>query len=67
VIPEQTIVDAFDTFVAGCEGRLRAALSATLGVEVGPDAAADALAHGWQHWDRVRSMDNPVGYLYKVS
>jgi DNA-directed RNA polymerase specialized sigma24 family protein len=66
VIPEQTIVDAFDTFVAGCEGRLRAALTATLGVEVGPDAAADALAHGWQNWDRVRSMDNPVGYLYKV-
>lgn len=66
MIPEQTIVDAFDTFVVGCEGRLRSALTATLGVEVGPDAAADALAHGWQNWDRVRSMDNPVGYLYKV-
>ena len=66
MMPEQTIVDAFDTFVAGCEGRLRAALTATLGVEVGPDAAAEALAHGWQHGDRVRSMDNPAGYLYKV-
>jgi DNA-directed RNA polymerase specialized sigma24 family protein len=60
------MVDIFDTFVAGCEGRLRAALTATLGADVGPDAAAEALAHGWQNWDRVRSMDNPVGYLYKV-
>jgi DNA-directed RNA polymerase specialized sigma24 family protein len=66
VIPEETMVDVFDTFVAGCEGRLRAALTATLGADVGPDAAAEALAHGWQNWDRVRSMDNPVGYLYKV-
>jgi DNA-directed RNA polymerase specialized sigma24 family protein len=66
VIPEQTMVDAFDTFVVGCEGRLRAALTATLGSEVGPDAAAEALAYCWMHWDRVRSMDNPVGYLYKV-
>ena len=60
------MVDVFDTFVAGCEGRLRAALTATLGADVGPDAAAEALAHGWQNWDRVRSMGNPVGYLYKV-
>ena len=61
VIPEETMVDVFDTFVAGCEGRLRAALTATLGADVGPDAAAEALAHGWQNWDRVRSMGNPVG------
>ena len=66
MIPEQTMVETFDVFVVGCEGRLRAALTATLGAEVGPDAAAEALAYGWLHWDRVRSMDNPVGYLYKV-
>jgi len=66
VIPERTMVETFDVFVVGCEGKLRAALTATLGSEVGPDAAAEALAHGWQHWDRVRSMENPVGYLYKV-
>jgi DNA-directed RNA polymerase specialized sigma24 family protein len=66
VIPEQTLVDAFDAFVADCEGKLRVALTASLGAQLGPDAAADALAHAWQHWDRVRSMDNPVGYLYKV-
>lgn len=60
------MVETFDVFVVGCEGKLRAALTATLGSEVGPDAAAEALAHGWQHWDRVRSMENPVGYLYKV-
>jgi DNA-directed RNA polymerase specialized sigma24 family protein len=27
---------------------------------------AEALAYAWQHWERVRDMDNPVGYLYRV-
>lgn len=66
MIPEQTLVNAFDAFVVDCEAKLRVALTASLGAQLGPDAAAEALAHAWQHWDRVRSMNNPVGYLYKV-
>ena len=27
---------------------------------------AEALAFGWEHWNRVREMDNPCGYLYRV-
>jgi DNA-directed RNA polymerase specialized sigma24 family protein len=60
------MVETFDVFVVDCEGKLRAALTATLGSEVGPDAAAETLGHAWEHWGRVRSMENPVGYLYKV-
>jgi RNA polymerase sigma-70 factor (ECF subfamily) len=30
------------------------------------DAAADALAYAWEHWDRLEAMDNPVGYVYRV-
>ena len=25
-----------------------------------------ALAYGWQHWDRIGAMANPVGYLFRV-
>jgi RNA polymerase sigma-70 factor (ECF subfamily) len=49
------------------EGRqLRRALVATYGVEVGSEVANDALAWAWAHWERVRDMDRPVGYLYRV-
>ena len=48
------------------EPRLRQALSATLGSEPGREAAAEALAYAWEHWDRIRKMGNPAGYLYVV-
>jgi RNA polymerase sigma factor (sigma-70 family) len=57
-------VDSFEVFFERVEPRLREALSATLGSRVGREAAADALSYGWEHWDRVRAMKNPAGYLY---
>ena len=39
---------------------------ASLGADVGREAAADALAYGWEHWDRVHAMENALGYLYVV-
>lgn len=42
------------------------ALGAAFGPERGREAAADALAYGWEHWDRIAAMDNPAGYLYRV-
>jgi RNA polymerase sigma factor (sigma-70 family) len=59
-------VDSFSDFFRDHEMKLRQSLSAALGSEVGRDSAAEAMAYGWEHWDRVRNMDNPVGYLYKV-
>ncbi|MFT3855390.1 MAG: sigma-70 family RNA polymerase sigma factor [Ilumatobacteraceae bacterium] len=32
----------------------------------GRSAPAEALAYGWEHWERVGPMENPVGYLYRV-
>jgi RNA polymerase sigma-70 factor (ECF subfamily) len=57
---------AFGEFVAAVEPRLRRALVAAYGAEAGRDAAADALAWAWQHWDRVHTMENPAGYLWRV-
>lgn len=56
--------DAFGRFVRTVEPRLRQALSASLGTQIGREAAADALSHAWEHWGRVQQMSNPVGYLY---
>ena len=57
---------SFTSFVEEVEPKLRVALVARFGPEDGRDATADALAYGWEHWDRIRSMDNPAGYLYRV-
>ena len=66
MLPDDTKRDSFTEFVDGYERRLRQALAAAFGVQVGREAAAEALAYGWEHWDRISSMDNPAGYLYRV-
>jgi DNA-directed RNA polymerase specialized sigma24 family protein len=62
----ETLADTFTEFFERAEPRLRNALVAAYGVDVGTEAAADALAYGWEHWDRVSHMDNAIGYLYRV-
>lgn len=57
---------SFEMFAGEVGPRLRRALVAAYGVDVGVDAAADALAYGFEHWARVSSMTNPSGYLYRV-
>lgn len=56
----------FAAFVAAHETRLRQALTAVLGPVRGREAAVEALSFGWEHWERVSRMDNPVGYLFVV-
>jgi RNA polymerase sigma factor (sigma-70 family) len=57
---------SFEPFVEVEGERLRRALVASYGVDAGSDACAEALAWAWEHWDRVREMANPVGYLFRV-
>jgi RNA polymerase sigma factor (sigma-70 family) len=66
LLPDRTRADGFVDFVESNETKLRHALTAALGFETGKEAAAEALAYGWEHWDRVSAMANPVGYLYTV-
>ena len=56
----------FERFVEDHGARVRAGLVAAYGPEVGLEAASDAMSYGWEHWDRLSSMDNPAGYLYRV-
>ncbi len=58
--------DGFEDFVVAHERPLRQALTAAFGIDQGREAAADALAYSWEHWDRVAAMANPTGYLFVV-
>lgn len=58
--------DDFQRFVADVRPRLVRAFVGHVGVGDAADAAAEALAYAFEHWDRVRAMDNPAGYLYRV-
>ena len=60
------VVDDFSEFARTAEPRLRQALCSRFGVETGREATAEAMAVGWEHWSRIRTYDNPVGYLFGV-
>ena len=66
-MPDQTATrTSFTDFVAEAQPRLKRALCAGLGHEIGMEATSEALAYGWEHWDEVQNMANPIGYLYRV-
>ena len=58
---EPTTNDRFTAFVKEAEPPLQRALVARWGVDVGRQATADALSWGWEHWQRVEEMGNPIG------
>ncbi|HEX6221298.1 MAG TPA: sigma-70 family RNA polymerase sigma factor [Acidimicrobiia bacterium] len=66
MLRDDTGADTFTELVRRLEPRLRRALTAAFGSDIGREAAAEALAYGWQHWSKVGGMDNPSGYLFRV-
>jgi len=58
---------AFEDFFLENEPKLRHALVAAYGFEEGRDAAAEALAYAWEHWDRLRDVTNVPGFLFRVA
>lgn len=65
-MPDQLTQESFTVFVKNAEPKLSYALAAAYGPQVGKEATADAMAYGWEHWDDVKDMKNPAGYLYRV-
>ena len=61
-----SVADDFAAFYARVERPLAVALAARYGPQAGREAAVDALAWAWEHWERVEAMTNPLGYLYRV-
>lgn len=66
VVPVTGSREGFEEFVREAEPRLRRALVAAYGFEAGRDAAAEALAYAWEHWERLQDIKNLPGYLYRV-
>jgi DNA-directed RNA polymerase specialized sigma24 family protein len=66
MVTQKPDVDSFTQFAAANEAKLRHALIAACGGERGREMAVEALTYGWEHWERLEKMDNPVGYLYVV-
>jgi DNA-directed RNA polymerase specialized sigma24 family protein len=58
--------DEFELFFETAEPRLRRAFAAGLGADRGREALAEAMAWAWEHRERLATMDNPIGYLYRV-
>ena len=53
-------------FAREVEPALRMALTAGHGFDRGLEATNDVLVYAWKHWDRISTLDNPAGYLYRV-
>lgn len=58
--------DEFERFAAEARPRLVRALVPSRGVDGAADAASEALAYAFEHWDEVRVKAKPVGWLYRV-
>lgn len=62
----QTATDTFTAWARDAEPRIRAALTASFGPQLGAEATADALAIAWRRWDDVADKPNPVGYVFGI-
>jgi DNA-directed RNA polymerase specialized sigma24 family protein len=58
---------SFSEFVIASRHRLLRAVIAHHGPQIGTEALADAYAYAWQHWDRVRRVQNPTGYVFRAA
>lgn len=56
----------FEVFVETIEPKLRSALVATYGQDIGREATVDALLWVWRNWERAIALESPVAYLYRV-
>lgn len=56
----------FSDFVAGEGRRVRQALVAFYGSEIGNEAADEAFAIAWERWASVAFMANPMGYVFRI-
>jgi DNA-directed RNA polymerase specialized sigma24 family protein len=65
--PSVALVNGFDAFVTGEIPRLRQALVARYGVDVGSDATSAATLWAWEHWEQLSRNDRPIAYLYRVA
>jgi hypothetical protein len=64
---ERAAATGFEAFAVEVRPRLIRALVPVRGIEGAADAASEARAYAWEHWEQVRVMSNPAGFLYRVA
>lgn len=58
---------AFHDFYSSSRDRVGRALAVTLrDADLAADAVDEAMVRAYQRWDKVGSMDNPAGWVYRV-
>ena len=66
--PARTVTpDEFEQRLAPVLVHLRGVLIARHGIEVGLDVHAEVSSFAWEQRDMVCGLDNPAGYLFRVS
>jgi RNA polymerase sigma factor (sigma-70 family) len=58
--------ESFEEFVRTDWEIVRRGLVARYGVEIGSEAAAEAMRVAWERWPSLAEMSNPVGFLFRV-
>ena len=66
IVSVQSDETSYTAFVREVQERVQHSLVAGFGVEIGREAAEDALVYAWEHWDRISDMVNPAGYVFRV-
>jgi DNA-directed RNA polymerase specialized sigma24 family protein len=56
-----------DCFLVTHDRVFRALLAVARDRTVAEDALGDAYLKAWQHWDQVRTLDNPTGWIVRVA
>lgn len=65
--PVEAAVEPFEAFYRGHVERVYRALAVTLSdPQLAREAADEAMARAYAHWRRVRGLDNPGGWVYRV-
>ena len=59
--------ESFDGLIDDVRLRLLPALVVKWGIEVGSDLCSDVEEYAWEHRAKVRRMENPLGYLFRVA
>jgi RNA polymerase sigma factor (sigma-70 family) len=59
--------DEFEQRLGDLLQNLRGVLIARHGSDVGRDLHAEVLGYAWEHREDLLRLDNPAGYLYRVS
>ena len=57
---------SFEALLSQVRPQLARAFIAAYGVERGREALSEAMAYAWEERERLKVMQNPGGYLYRV-